>query len=86
MSTLATPANMRAVEAANPSRPAEGGGTIMGRRAVAFSPLTGEECSASAGDYWNLPDDAPLIDSEGEPMVLVFERTAHVDALTGEVV
>jgi hypothetical protein len=84
VTTLATPANMRAVEAANPARKI-GACTIMGRRTVAYSPTTGEQYSASAGDYM-LPDDEPLCDSEGEPMILVFERTVRVDALTEEVV
>lgn len=38
---------------------------------IAHSPLTGEETSATAGDYWMMPIDEPLIDSEGEPMILV---------------
>jgi hypothetical protein len=85
VTTLATPANIRAVEAANPTREV-GGCTIMGRRAIAYSPNTGDEDSASSGDYWHLSDDEPLRDSEGEPMILVFERTVRVDVLTGEMV
>lgn len=81
--TLATPANMRAVREANPTRHVAGC-TIEGHRAIAYSPCTGEAFSADDGDYWNMPDDEPLRDSEGEPMILAFPRTIHVDALSGE--
>lgn len=37
---------------------------------IAYSPVTGEECSANPGDYWHLPEDEPLIDSNGAAMVL----------------
>jgi hypothetical protein len=40
-----------------------------------YSPTTGEQYSASPGDYWNHPDDQPLKDSEGSPMILASERT-----------
>jgi hypothetical protein len=86
--TLATPANMRAIEEANRGRTIkQPGGELVhveGRRAMAISPSTGEEYSASSGDYWNHADDEPITDSEGEPMILVFQRTVYVDALTGE--
>lgn len=73
--TLATPANMRAWREAHPDRTLPNGCTIMGRRCIAVSiNEPDEQCSADAGDYWNLPDDEPLHDSEGEPMVLAVER------------
>lgn len=87
MPTLATPANMRAFRAANPDRVIEtpdGPVTIHGRRCFAVSISDPDErCSGDAGD-WALPDDHPLIDTEGEPMILVLERTVFVDAMTGE--
>ena len=86
--TLATPANMAAFEEANPSRTIpQGDGSkiiIEGRRAVALSPSTGEEYSASAGDYWQHPRGEPLKDADGEPMLLVTRHTIFKDALTGE--
>lgn len=85
--TLATPRNMAAFEAANPSRsyPQSDGGRIVieGRRAVAVSLSTGEEYSASSGDYWSAPADEPLRDRDGEPMLLVTRHTIFKDALTG---
>jgi hypothetical protein len=71
--TLATVENMRKAESIAP-----------GLRVIAFSPLTGEEYSATPGDYWNHPADEPLRDSEGEPMILVNRRVSYVDVLTGE--
>lgn len=85
--TLATPANMRAFSEANPGRSIEtpdGPAYIMGRTCCAFSPITGETASATAGDYFMMPDAEPLRDSEGEPMVLAISRTVYLDALTGE--
>jgi len=86
--TLATPRNMAAFEAANPTRtiPQSDGSKIIieGRRAVALSPSTGEEYSASAGDYWDLGADEPLRDADGEPMLLVTRHTIYKYALTGE--
>jgi hypothetical protein len=38
-----------------------------------------EEYSASSGDYFTQPDDEPLTDSEGNPMVLVVKTTDYVD-------
>ena len=87
MTTLATPANMRKFREANPPRQIDtpdGPVTIMGRGCFAFSPTTGEQFSADAGDYWPLPDDEPLLDSDGRPMVLAVTRTLFLDALTGE--
>lgn len=63
--TLATPANMKRY-AYLPN-------------VMAYSPLTGEEYSANAGDYWHLPDDVPLQDANGEPMVLVHRFVRYVD-------
>lgn len=70
--TPATVANMRAAEDA-------------GRRCFAFSPVTGEEASASAGDYfWLTDEDAALVDEVGEPMVLVVKAVQYVDPLSLE--
>ena len=80
MSVLATPANMRKYE--QPSRKIDtpdGPVTIIPRQPVAYSPETGETYSASAGDYWKLPDDEPLRDYYGDPMILVFETHGYVD-------
>lgn len=56
---LATPANMRALA----SRP--------GPRAVAYDAATGERYSADAGDYWWMPDGAPLRSAlDNEPLIL----------------
>jgi hypothetical protein len=74
----ATPANMRIYE--RPNRVHPDGGTIIARQPFAYSPVTDERCSATPGDYWNAPDDEPLRDSEGHPMILVFEVCDLVDA------
>lgn len=58
----ATLANMRRCEAA-------------GIKAVAFSPDTYEQYSATPGDYWDMPDDQALQDAEGQDMILVTFRT-----------
>jgi hypothetical protein len=88
MPTLATPANMRAFREANPDRTIQtpdGPVTIMGRRCFAVSVHNPDErASADAGDYFMLPDDRALIDTYGAPMVLALERTAMIDAMTGE--
>jgi len=77
LTTLATPANMRAFEDAHPrSSP-----NVEPQRAVTFSPHTGEIYSPGSGDYWQLPDDEPVRDALGEPMFLVVEQTHYVDAL-----
>jgi hypothetical protein len=74
MATLATPANMAAVAETCPG-------------AFAYSPLTGEQFSATPGDYfWALPDE-PIIDGEGEPCILAVACPGWCeDALTGEAV
>jgi hypothetical protein len=82
--TLATPSNMRAFEEANPARQLPNGATILGRSCFAWSPVTGEQYSATAGDYFAQPDDEPLRDSEGQPMILAVTRTQFFDALTDE--
>jgi hypothetical protein len=82
--TLATPANMRRFRELHPGRDLPGGGHVEGRRCFAFSPLTGEQFSGSAGDYWQLGDDEPLRDRDGEPMILAVSETRFADALTGE--
>lgn len=47
----------------------------------AYSPATGEECSANPSDYWYLAPDDVLEDGEGAPMVLAT-RTTSVNVLT----
>ena len=81
MATLATPANMTKFKRPDKKikRP-QGDITIFGARPMAYSPETGEEYSADAGDYWNRPADEPLLDSRGEPMILVFKRVVYIDA------
>ena len=71
MTTLATRRNME--EAAS-----------RGKRAVAFSPMTCEQYSATSGDYFMRGMDEPLLDAEGEPMVLVISTVHYIDALTAE--
>jgi hypothetical protein len=46
---------------------------------IAYSPLTGEETSATAGDYWMMRFDEPLLDSEGEPMILARRFVTFVE-------
>jgi hypothetical protein len=78
MATLATPANMRAFEDAQaPNVP---------RTCFAYSPTTGERYSATPGDYLAQPDDEPLRDLNGDPMVLAREGATMVDAMTGELI
>lgn len=82
MPTLATPANMRRFEQKHRrTHP-----YVDPVRAIAWSPGTHEEYSATSGDYWNVPDDAPLLDERGEPMLLVVRQERFTDALptTGE--
>jgi hypothetical protein len=43
------------------------------RGVMAWSPLTGEEYSATAADYWQAPAGWTMLDAEGEPMLLVRE-------------
>jgi hypothetical protein len=38
---------------------------------AAWSPITGEQCSADPGDYWYLDESDPIVDKAGEPMVLM---------------
>jgi hypothetical protein len=47
---------------------------------IAASPLTGEEASARPGDYFWLADmpDTPLIDRDGQPMLLAEKTEAGV--------
>ena len=59
----ATPKNMEALRK-------ESGEPICAPGVVAVSLETGEEYSASPGDYWEAPDDEALLDSAGRPMVL----------------
>jgi hypothetical protein len=53
-------------------------------RAVAYSPHTGEEYSASPGDYWQHPPEEPLRDEVGEPMLLVVATSGYVDAMSAQ--
>lgn len=46
---------------------------------MAYSPTTGEQYSATPGDYWDMPQDRPLIDANGEPMILVSRRVQFVE-------
>lgn len=48
---------------------------------VCYSPNTGEIASASSGDYWMLPFREPILDSEGEPMILARKVESFVDVL-----
>jgi hypothetical protein len=50
------------------------------RDVFAYSPVTHEEYSATPGDYWTMPDDEPLLDQDGVPMILV-RRTCNIDPL-----
>lgn len=84
--TLATVANMRQFKALHPGREIPGGGRVEGHRCFAFSPTTGEEASASSGDYFMLGMDEPLTGSDGEPMLLVTATTSYADAFTGDLV
>lgn len=70
---IATPANMRKL--------AEGPVQVRGATLIAYSPRTSYQCSATAGDYWNLADDEPLRDQNGDPMFLayVYEGIAIVE-------
>lgn len=82
-STLATVANMRRFEEQNPPVEYAGGGTVR-RLAIAWSFNTGEEFSATSGDYFNLAEDVPLEDRNGDPMFLVVRGSTMVDALGAE--
>jgi hypothetical protein len=73
---LATRRNMDAYADAHPSRPYKDG-ILIGRPAIAYSPTTGEQYSATSGDYFMRGMDDPLLDSEGEPMILVHTRTIY---------
>jgi hypothetical protein len=64
-SILATPRNMKRFD------------DVYG--VMAYSRTTGEEYSASSGDYWNRAEDEPLVDESGDPMVLVVRVSNMVD-------
>ncbi|MBA2708487.1 MAG: hypothetical protein H0U59_11855 [Gemmatimonadaceae bacterium] len=66
--TLATVANMKECER-------------RGLKVSALSLNTFEQYSATPGDYWD-HDASPLVDEEGEPMILVRTITSYLDALT----
>lgn len=82
--TLATVANMQRFKALHPGREIPGGGRVEGRRCFAYSAETGEKFSADPGDYFGRPDDEPLKDSNGEPMILAVSETINKDALTAD--
>ena len=46
---------------------------------MAYSPDTGEECSANPRDYWYLSPTDYLIDGNGTPRILVIRRTVLED-------
>lgn len=69
--TIATIENMREAES-------------RGKRCMAYSPNTGEQFSATSADYFNLPEGKPLVDADGEPLILAVKVTRYLDALTGE--
>lgn len=64
--TLATVANMKRYE--------ETGSPI---HAVAYSPMTGEEYSATSGDYFWLGENEPLTDEFCNPMILVSRTESY---------
>jgi hypothetical protein len=51
---------------------------------VAISPVTGEEYSATPGDYWDAPLNYCLTDSDGNEMILVREVHDYVDVVLTE--
>jgi hypothetical protein len=67
---LATPANMRKL--------ADGPVVVRGAQLFAYSPRTFERFCATPGDYFWLPDNEPLTDSAGEPMVLAYSTESVV--------
>lgn len=79
--TLATRENMEAFERLVAQEAPAGAGR---RCCIAISIQTTEECSGTPGDYWYRGGDDPLVDSEGEPMILVTKRDFFADALTGQ--
>lgn len=68
---LATPRNME-IARVNADEP------ICAPGLFAYSIITGERYSASPGDYWSLPQDKPLLDAGGNPMVLATEHVSIV--------
>lgn len=64
---LASPANMR--KYAKPGL-------------VAYSEWTGEEYSATAGDYFWMPEDQPLEDRDGNCMTLAVQVAAHAVSIS----
>lgn len=64
MSIIATPANMKRYYADG---------------VFAWSPNTREEYSATPGDYWHVPEDDPIRDANGDPMVLVVRETRIIE-------
>lgn len=69
----ATPANMKKLIK-------KAGQPIAVPGVFAWSPYTDEEYSASPGDYWDRDPDAPLLDSDGNAMVLVRRVSRNVPA------
>lgn len=71
---LATPENMKACEDAG----------VVG--VVAYSPTTGEEYSATSGDYWQWPKDRVMVGVDDAPMYLaiVTRNVKIVDVIAEE--
>lgn len=87
--TAATVANMRRYEEEHPPKTIDtpnGPVKVHAARCFAYSPTTGQQFSGTPGDYLTGSDDEPLVDEEGDPMVLVTSRVVFHDALTGDVI
>lgn len=82
MTVLATPNNMKKYRRETQIIKTERGDILHlePQRPIAYSRNTQEQYSADAGDYWNLDPDKPLLDSEGNPMILVFKVVSFKDA------
>lgn len=87
--TAATVVNMRRYEDEHPPKTIDtpnGPVRVHAPRCFAYSPTTGEEFSGTPGDYLTGGEDEPLLDAEGDEMILVTSRVVHYDALTGEAI
>lgn len=87
--TAATVTNMQRYAAEHPARTIDtqnGVVRVEAQRCIAYSPTTFEEFSASPGDYFMRDPDEPLLDAEGDEMILVTSRVVFSDALTGEAI
>jgi hypothetical protein len=52
--------------------------TYADKGLFAYSPDTGEECSADASDYWYLGPEDVLEDENGRPMVLAMRGDVRI--------